>query len=81
MPVLLRVFELQGTVAPEVGRLLRVLLVRFSAVPACPVAARVLSIANTRLISTYQAPRGPLSRKVTGVGPWSDHEEICMMVR
>ena len=34
MPVLLRVRELQGTAAPKAGRLLRVLLVRISAVPA-----------------------------------------------
>ena len=34
MPVLLRVRELQGTAAPKAGRLLRVLLVRISAVSA-----------------------------------------------
>lgn len=46
MPVLLRVFELQGTVAPKVWRLLRVLLVRFCAVSVDPVATRVLHIAT-----------------------------------
>jgi len=46
LPVLLRVSQLQDAAAPQSWGLLRVLLVRFSEVPADPTAARMLRVGD-----------------------------------
>ena len=56
LSVLLRVFQLRRAVAAEAGRLLRVLFLRLSRVPADPVATRLLQVAVNQVRRIVSLP-------------------------